>query len=1016
MPSLRFAPYREIASEIAARLTAARLGQDPLAPWEEEVIVPSRGAAEAIAGELLTRLPQGIAGLRLQSLDELAKRILAGRNLTPRVATDAERRLAMRIAVRSIDDPMMSSRGIAAMLERSYRDVRDSGFALADITRRAGGVRGLRNPRRTETVLRAWTEYERLIAQLGAIDPADLLRRATRAVDSGVPRQLLAGFYDMTGTQRELTEALLRAERVSAIWVPSEAPFAEPFIHAIEPYCHPEPAERGEGPPASGAAGPDRTGSFAVSAAQLDCHPEPAERGEGPPASGAAGADRTGSFAVSAAQDDSSLMISAYNTRLDELRDVCSRVARLLADGTPAGEIGIVARSFEPYDTHLLNRFAAEHGFATTLGETIPLSAHRIGRGALTLLRLRDRGFPRSEVLGLVRDGLHAKTRIDVDAADRETRRARIAGGTSEELLRMRSRSPVIDGYIALVSELEELTLHVDLATLGSLFRIATEADLLAAEKLDAIAALFERAQGAITADAVDAIENESIPRQPPTVNRQPVWAGEVLRFRGRSFSHLFVVRMQDDVFPQRRTEDPLLPDSDRRLLGIREIGDGRDEEQLLFSLLADSTSSAVHYSFASGDGFGKVLRRSRFVRGVERESRSAGILPAATPASLPACRLEGGVAAGWKPALRETARQLQLFAKAGTRSVFDGYIGPIALDKPLSPTQLEDFGECPQKFLLKHVLGVRDVDHPERELQIHHRDKGILDHRVLERFYREMSEGEIRAAAASLPRLPERLEVRLEQLIDEQFDDHERDVPPFNRTVRDIERRATKRILREFVVGDLADLDAQDLVPRWFEFRFGTKFKVPADHPQPFIIETAGVPVRVEGTIDRIDTTVGGDDASAPPPTANRQPPTDRYRIVDYKSGKALRHVNLGDKIDRGVRLQLALYAMAVAEIFHADPAHVSGTIKPLVVDQKPEKFAFVLAEKRATLLETLEIFIRAITHGEFPAFPNANDAEFNSCKYCPVNHSCRTKHDLDERYAVQQLKDPRTLLGGGL
>ncbi len=81
---------------------------------------------------------------------------------------------------------------------------------------------------------------------------------------------------------------------------------------------------------------------------------------------------------------------------------------------------------------------------------------------------------------------------------------------------------------------------------------------------------------------------------------------------------------------------------------------------------------------------------------------------------------------------------------------------------------------------------------------------------------------------------------------------------------------------------------------------------------------------------------------------------------------------------------------------------------------EEKPAKFAFTLNEKRTTLLETLEIFIRAIMDGHFPAFPNANDAEFNSCKYCPVNHSCRTKHDLDERYAVQQLRDPRTLLGG--
>ncbi len=212
------------------------------------------------------------------------------------------------------------------------------------------------------------------------------------------------------------------------------------------------------------------------------------------------------------------------------------------------------------------------------------------------------------------------------------------------------------------------------------------------------------------------------------------------------------------------------------------------------------------------------------------------------------------------------------------------------------------------------------------------------------------------------------------------------------------MERRATKRLLREFLLHDLADLDAQQLVPRHFEYRFGTKHKELADRPEPFIVERGGIAVRVEGTIDRID-------AGA-----------DRYRIVDYKSGKAGRHQNLGDKIDRGVRLQLALYAMAVAEFFGADPEHVSATIKPLVVaDLKPEKFAFALHEKRDGVLSTLEIFMRAILAGKFPAFPNENDLEFNSCKYCPVNHSCRTKHDTDERHAVAQHKDPRTLLGGG-
>ncbi|MDP9194337.1 MAG: PD-(D/E)XK nuclease family protein, partial [Acidobacteriota bacterium] len=947
---------------VATRLLESRQGSDPLAPWKEEVIVPSRGVADAIAAELLARMPNGIAALRLQTPDEFAQRVLAASGQTPRVANDIERRLAMRTAVRSIDHPMMESRGVASMLERAYRDVRDGGRTLADFSKRAQAARGLRNPRRTEAIVRAWNEYERLIAQLNAIDAADQLARVSRLAASASP-QLVAGFYDMTGAQLALLQSLIDAERVAAIWIPTEQPFAQPFIEAVG----------------------ERVGSrqSAVGSSENHLRPLPLPT-----------ADRRPPTAVQ------------YDSRIDELRDVCARVSSLIAEGTPESEIGIVARSLEPYDARLLNRFANEHGFRTSLADEIPLSAHRIGRGAMTLLRLRERGFLRGEVLELLRDGLYVKTRIRIDETDAATRRARIAGGTSEELRTMRTRSPVIEGYIEVVAELESMTSAIDadfIARLGSLFRIETELDLAAATKLDEIATVFTRTRawnrGFDASAVLDAIEQESLSCRPPTADRRlvSVWAGDVMRFRGRSFTHLFVVRMQDDIFPQRRTEDPLLPDSDRRLLELREIGDGREEEQLLFSLLGDSSSN-VHFSFATGDGFGKVLRKSRYLR----SSATQSPLPAAASSRWGEGQGEGR--------LSRQSRPLQLIAKAGTRSVFDGYIGTLpeslrAKLEALSPTQLEDFGECPQKFLLKHLLGVTELDAPEREVQIHHREKGSIDHRILEGFYRNTSEGDLAEAAASLPQLPERLAARLDALIDQQFDAHEAEVPPFNRTVRDIERRATKRILREFVLNDLADLEAQELVPRWFEYRFGSRPRRgdsarPNDHPEPFVIDAGGIAVRVEGTIDRIDM--------------NRD--STKARIVDYKSGKALRHLNLGEKIDRGVRLQLALYAMAVAEFFACPPEQISGAIKPIVAEGKPAKFAFALHEKRDGLMETLEIFARAILDGTFPAFPNDNDAEFNSCKYCPVNHSCRTRHDFDERYAVQQQKDPRTLLAHGL
>jgi RecB family exonuclease len=391
-------------------------------------------------------------------------------------------------------------------------------------------------------------------------------------------------------------------------------------------------------------------------------------------------------------------------------------------------------------------------------------------------------------------------------------------------------------------------------------------------------------------------------------------------------------------------------------------------------------------------------------------------------------------VPAGETPAF-PGRRQLQLLAKMGTRSPFDGYLFAEVDDPTLraklanaitsvSPTQLEDFGECPQKFFFKHILGVRDIDDPEHELQLNARDKGKLDHGILERLYRAMTDEDFHRAVAALPQLDDAIGSRIDALVDEAFAALAGNIPPFNPTMREIERAATKRILREFVAHDLADLDATGFRAKHFEYRFGkTRHNAVSDHPEPFVIAIGSresgvgsrsnvvsisdprpptpdprVELRVDGTIDRIDVR------------------SDGYRIVDYKGGKATRHKDLGGKIDRGVRLQLALYAMAVSQFFGADSKSVSGAIKPLVTSEtNARKFAFALAEKEAALRETLDLFVASILDGVFPAFPADDDADFNACKYCPVNHSCRTRHDFAEKYLITRYGEPRTLLGGG-
>ncbi|HEX2120742.1 MAG TPA: hypothetical protein VHL59_03785, partial [Thermoanaerobaculia bacterium] len=86
MTPVQIAPYQEIATSIAERLT--RESRDPLAPWPEEIIVPSRGVADAIASAVVARTGRGVAALQVRYLDELARAIVNDAGEFPRVANE----------------------------------------------------------------------------------------------------------------------------------------------------------------------------------------------------------------------------------------------------------------------------------------------------------------------------------------------------------------------------------------------------------------------------------------------------------------------------------------------------------------------------------------------------------------------------------------------------------------------------------------------------------------------------------------------------------------------------------------------------------------------------------------------------------------------------------------------------------------------------------------------------------------------------------------------------------------
>ena len=100
MPLLHLARYRDIAAEVAERLIAG---------GGVEVLVASGGVANAIADELLRRGPSGFAGLRIETIETFAARVVNAAGEFPREANNAERRLAMCMAVRSVESFVLES-------------------------------------------------------------------------------------------------------------------------------------------------------------------------------------------------------------------------------------------------------------------------------------------------------------------------------------------------------------------------------------------------------------------------------------------------------------------------------------------------------------------------------------------------------------------------------------------------------------------------------------------------------------------------------------------------------------------------------------------------------------------------------------------------------------------------------------------------------------------------------------------------------------------------------------------
>ena len=224
----------------------------------------------------------------------------------------------------------------------------------------------------------------------------------------------------------------------------------------------------------------------------------------------------------------------------------------------------------------------------------------------------------------------------------------------------------------------------------------------------------------------------------------------DAMAARGLSYKALFVLGLNEKLFPRYIREDAFLRDRHRRVLDatlgfkIDEKLGGYDEEALLFELLVQGAGRRLYLSYQRADEAGRVLAVSPFLGEANKrfglEERSVEAVPRRLtdrvsrrpllqrflpPAELaqwmamqgqdPTTLLEavGRESAGFKHGLEALAG---IEDGATMLNGYDGLTGPLeahwsaVLDRGLAPTPLERYARCPFQYFAADVLRLEPV------------------------------------------------------------------------------------------------------------------------------------------------------------------------------------------------------------------------------------------------------------------------------------------------------------------
>lgn len=633
-----------------------------------------------------------------------------------------------------------------------------------------------------------------------------------------------------------------------------------------------------------------------------------------------------------------------------EAEFVANDILTKVIDGAHYRDFAVIARDIRSY-SGIVDAVFSEAGLPCHISERAELSEKPIFKLILSALAIKNNGWNTSDIVSYMKTGLSPVTPDECDMIESYAFQWSISGrhwcgddwfmnpdgftdvmteegmNTLSEINAIRKRlvdplSKLFESFDGTRS-VKELCRAVwtFLHEIGADEKISSSGDEDAirlwnslCDSLDTLALILPetKADTVLFANLLTLVVDQTNVGTLPSVIDE-ISLGSAGLMRAGNIKHVYLLGVNEGVFPAACGENGIFSDSDKAVLETYGINLSPNSDLMSvnelfgFYTAACLASDSVTIICSEADVTGKKLKPSvAFTRITEMFPDARCIHTAKMPliyrignkkTSFPICTLY--------PNTKEAAALLQIYSEDPDYSpLLDGSRQPLSTegeqldpntaseifggDISLTQSRLDRYVMCAFGFECDYVLKLK----PKQKYEFGSADTGNLVHRILEKFFSSVTDGEGHIREHSPVQRSELIDKIIEDYISGIFCGHgkhsltEREMNLFLRL-----RRSVTVLINNL----LEEFGQSEFVPAFFEMRItngGADGTVaPLEIPLP-----DGTRAYVYGIADRVDICRKGNDAYV--------------RVIDYKTGS--RDFSLSD-IALGLNLQMLLYLFSI-------------------------------------------------------------------------------------------------------